>query len=93
MTTYNAIKAVSDACGAKWLPNYGDVLREKENTRPSPDSYSISETEGIVSFVPLVIHTFDRIFDIPEVAEEIVKAKETTEIVTVECLGKAGNDT
>ena len=95
VTTYNAIKAVSDACGAKFLPNYNDVWKEKENTRPSPDSYSISETEAIISMVALAIHTFERICDIPEVAAEIAKEKEAspTEIVTAECLGKGGTDT
>ena len=95
VTTYNATKSVSDACGAKWLPNYGDVWREKEETRPSPEYHSISETEGIISMVPLAIHTFERIFDIPEVAKEISEAKKASpnEIVTLECLGKRGTDT
>ena len=95
MTTYNAIKSVSDACGAKFLPNYGDVWREKETTRPSPDSYSIGETEAIISMVPLAIHTFERIFDIPEVAKEISEAKDASEndVVTAECLIKGGTDT
>ena len=95
VTTYNATKSVSDACGAKFLPNYGDLWREKEKTRPSRDSQSISETEAIISVVPLAIHTFDRIFDIPDVAKAISEAKAAspTEIVALECLAKRGTDT
>ena len=95
VTTYDAIKAVSDGCNAKFLPNYNDVWKEKDKTRPPKDSHSISETEGIISMVPLAIHTFERIFDIPEVAKAISEAKEAspTEIVTLECLGKRGTDT
>ena len=64
--------------------------------RPHPDTYSITETEARIPWEPLVVHTSDRIFDIPEVSEEILSAKAAaapgeTVIATVRM--KAGNDT
>ena len=72
------------------------MWKAKDLCRPPSDAYSITETEARIPWEPLVIHTSDRIFDIPEVSEEISKAKAAAspgETVTATVRIKAGNDT
>ena len=99
--TYKHFKKISAECNADFLPNYNYVWKEKDNCRPSRESILISETEASIALKPLVIHTFDRTLDVPEVRDAIVQCKAAKERdgsdpnAPLKLIGKlkAGNDT
>ena len=88
-----SIKKISKACNADFLPCYDYISQAKKLCRPPRDQYFITETSAIVPLKALVIHTIDRILQIPRVEQDILERKRTEPNMSAKLTLKIGNDT
>ena len=86
-------KKVSKSCNADFLPNHMYISQARKLCRPPRELYSINETESIIPLKPLVVHTIQRIFEIPRVRNRILELKEKENITGVTLTMKGGSDT
>ena len=67
----------------------------RKNCRPPRDQYLITEYIATIPLQALIVHTVDRILEIPWVAQHVLRLKQETATQDVELLfeNKIGNDT
>ena len=88
-----AVKGISKTCNADFMPNYDYIRMEKQFCRPPKPLMTITETQAFVDLKDLVVHTIDRILEIPRVRQKFLALKETETEVRANFSGKFGNDT
>ena len=90
---YNIVKQKSSKCNADFLHCYDYILAEKIFCRPPKETYFISEIEASIPLKAIVVHTIDRILQIPKVNKPILELKDTGVDATLKLFGKVGEDT
>ena len=91
---YNQTKKKSKQCNADFLPCYNYISDEKKLCRPPRDQYFITEYVATIPLKALLLHSIDRILEIPWVIQRFLELKETaTEALDLLFESKIGNDT